>query len=49
MNRLEAYAWLSDKMQKHFNDTHIAMFNDEECRLVAQVSIQKLKILGRLK
>lgn len=47
MSRREAYEWLSEKMNKPFDDTHVAMFTEEECRQAISFARQKLKLLRR--
>lgn len=36
ISRHDAYAWLSKVMNKPRHETHIGMFNDEECRAAIQ-------------
>jgi hypothetical protein len=37
MKRKEAYKWLSERMGLHVNDTHIGMFDADQCRRVVGV------------
>lgn len=37
MKRKDAYRWLSEQMQIPFENTHIGMFDIEQCRQVIQI------------
>ena len=41
-SRSEAYKWLSGVMKKEQKDTHIGMFNEEECEQVINLATDKL-------